>query len=221
MSDHNIYVCSDWHIGHETVVALGHRPVNFEDLLFDGLRAANMRPGDVLLNLGDVYLYEGEERVKEMLAWAKFNGISTVLTPGNHDSNRFGRLMRMGWSWVCDKISLTYHGKKFLFTHEPVETPFEENFNVHGHLHQVDGHRGGLIRDGKHILISMEMLRYRPIPLEVVARLKETPMYVLGKFVGEGAQVGQGNIDGIGDVEEPEKARRNQSAGDDGGNMRP
>jgi calcineurin-like phosphoesterase family protein len=206
-------------MGHKAVVELGHRPTNYEDLIFDNIRAAGLEEGDVLLNLGDVYLYEGEPLVKEILTWVKSRGASSVLVPGNHDSSKFGKLMRMGWSWVCDRMSLKYHGKNFLFTHVPVETPFEEDLNVHGHLHQVDGHRGGLIRDGKHVLISMELLKYRPIPLEVVAQLSETPLYVLGRFVGEGAQVGQRNSDGIGNVEESEKTCRDESSIDDGGNL--
>lgn len=206
MSDeHNIFVCSDWHLGHQKMVDLGHRPPGFEGMISEHLRGAGMRRGDVLLNLGDVYLYHaGEEMLGGILAWTREQGISTVLVRGNHDSSRLGRALRSGWSWVCDSTSLECYGKKFLFTHVPVETDFQEDFNVHGHLHQVDGHRGGLIRDGKHILISMELMRYRPIPLTRLAEIRETPVYVLGKFAKESDV---GNSDGPRNSEAPEETR--------------
>lgn len=219
MRSPEIFVCSDWHLGHEKIATLTYRPPNFAELIFDHLKAAGFQEGDVLLNLGDVSLYdEGEAWLKRIMAWLGSRGVHRVLCKGNHDPKRLTRLLRMGWSWVCDSTSLAAYGKRFLFTHVPVETPFEEDYNVHGHLHELEGHRGGLIRDGKHILISSEMMRYRPIPLSTLAALGETPAYVLGKFV-RGSN-GQGNTDGSGDVEEPQEARGAASARDDGGDMR-
>lgn len=203
-----IFVCSDWHLGHETLVTLGHRPKDFERLIIENLDLTEMEPGDILLNLGDVYLHPaGEAMTEAALKRLKERGVQRILVAGNHDSTRFWRLMRMGWSWVCDSTTIHLHGKRFLFTHAPVEVPFDEDLNVHGHLHQVAGHRGGLIRDRKHVLISMELLRYRPVPLETVARLGQTPVYAVGKFVGEGDDSGQRAALGAGNVEESQDPR--------------
>lgn len=80
---------------------------------------------DTLVNLGDVYLGRvGEEMAISLLRNLKTNGINTVLLRGNHDSKRMGKLGGMGWSWVCESTTLTYHGKRLLLTHEAA-TSFE------------------------------------------------------------------------------------------------
>ena len=210
MNDINLLVTSDWHLGHDYLVDAGHRPKNFGQRIISNHVSVAKRD-DVMLHLGDAYHGpEGEFGLRNLLRELKARGVKTIGLRGNHDPVRFERFLRMGWDWVCDSLTLTYHHRKFLFTHLPVETNFSEDYNVHGHLHSVDGHRGGLIRDGQHILISMELLDYRPIPLERIIQIGQTPVRRLaGKFVGEGDPLvdDERNIDGVGNPEESEKAR--------------
>ncbi len=207
MNAHNIFVTSDWHLGHDALAARNHRPENFSQMIMDNHVNSGITRDDVLLHLGDAYQGPvGEFALNNLLAIMRSKGVRTIGLRGNHDPIRFERSMRMGWGWVCDSISLSYHSKRFLFTHVPVETPFEEDYNVHGHLHAIEGHRGGLIRDGKHILISMELMNYHPILLDRLIHLGETPVRSLGKFVGEGAQLVE-YPDGPRNVEDPEKTR--------------
>lgn len=178
-----IYLCSDWHLGHDKLVELAHRPHHFNDLIDKGLREQPWERGDTLLNLGDVYLgREGDGLARIITMWLYDIGVNTVLVQGNHDSKRLNRLLGMGWSWVCESTTLTYHGKRLLLTHEAVET-FDGDLNIHGHLHQIDGHRGGLIRDGRHILLSCELMDYRPITLDRLLDIGATPKWENGKFV--------------------------------------
>lgn len=199
----NVYVCSDWHLGHRKLAELGYRPGNFEDLILERHRDPSMASGDVLLNLGDVYLYPaGEQKARSLLEWYRQRGISTILVEGNHDSSRFSRAMKLGWSWACQRTTIEYGGRRILFTHAP-ETEFDEDLNVHGHLHTADGHRGGLMRDGRHALISMELLDYRPVKLEELVRLAETPVWSGGRFIKESAH-GSRAVDSVGDAEKAE-----------------
>jgi calcineurin-like phosphoesterase family protein len=72
-------------------------------------------------------------------------------------------------------------GKRVVFTHEPLDRVDPWDVNIHGHLHR-GVHRGDVISDGRHILISVEHLQYQPIPLHTVIELGATPVYMDGRF---------------------------------------
>jgi calcineurin-like phosphoesterase family protein len=75
---------------------------------------------------------------------------------------------------------MTYDKSTILFTHEPViglHLPDGIDYNIHGHLHDLDGHRGPIERDGHHILISIELMQYKPISLERLLEIGSTPKW--------------------------------------------
>lgn len=179
-----LFVTSDWHFGHEKMVELTHRPADFEDRIL-GHHLDMLRYGDTLINCGDVALGgPGTEAATRLLAGLKSVGVSLVCVRGNHDpSGGFCKLQSMGFDFVCDSIGMRYMGRQLLFTHVPATDMAGVDINVHGHLHHLDGHRGSLIQDGKHILISSELCDYRPVPMDLVLKLGGSPQWVGGRFV--------------------------------------
>jgi len=67
------------------------------------------------------------------------------------------------WNFVCDDFSITYRGKKILFTHKP---NYSENydFNVHGHCHLKIPTKKEGYNQKKQKLVSLEK-NYKPICL--------------------------------------------------------
>lgn len=176
-----IWITADTHFCHEKLWKEGYRPEGFEKLILDRLNNT-LRPGDVLLHLGDVSLYPaGTEMTKAFLAG--LNDVKTWLVRGNHDGKSAGKYLEEGWDWCADSMELDYKGKDLVFTHRPL--PSDEfadgGLNIHGHLHSGE-HRGAVEEDGRHILISQELLDYRPIGLDTVLQLATTPRYIDGHF---------------------------------------
>jgi calcineurin-like phosphoesterase family protein len=177
-----LYLSGDWHYGHDKMVqGMANRPPDYEERLDASHRA--LVKDDTLICLGDVALYKrGHQRAEALLAELKAKGVGLICTLGNHDPATVTRMIQMGWHMAMDRMSLTFHGKHLVLSHEPIPMLGNQT-NIHGHLHSLDGHRGGLIRDGKHILISMELLDYRPVPLSTVVSLNASPKYEDGRFV--------------------------------------
>jgi calcineurin-like phosphoesterase family protein len=182
----DIYVSSDWHLGHDKLVELEHRPANFAESIRTGLQI--LRSGDQLINLGDVCLYRsGEDLARQFLSDLRSRFVSTLLVLGNHDNPSIAWSLKLGWDAVVKLAVLDYRGRTLTFSHEPLPSGVLDalgaHFNVHGHLHTPYGHRGNLIEDGRHILISAELMQYRPLTLDRLLRLGRTPVWETGKFV--------------------------------------
>lgn len=176
-----VYCGSDLHFGHDKLIELAPRPVDFEQRIFRNYMQVPWKPGDTLINCGDMALYpRGHKLAEEFNQSLKTLGVHLVLVKGNHDPKSIFRCQRLGFDVALDAMRLVFHGKDLYFTHEPAGV-LGNTINIHGHLHDLDGHRGSLARDGKHILLSSELMDYRPISLTRLLQIG-TPRWVNGKF---------------------------------------
>src|SRR6185369_2323132 len=171
-----IYVTGDWHLGHDKIVELAHRPTDHETQI--AKNHVLLPTGSTLIHLGDVALGKnGFQMAEDVLLGLRKAGINLVACRGNHDDS-YAKLLRMGFHFAALHYVLPYQNRELLFSHEPVSTIRSASvLNVHGHLHSIDGHRGSLLEDGCHSLISMELLEYRPIRLDTLLKIGATPKY--------------------------------------------
>jgi calcineurin-like phosphoesterase family protein len=182
----DIWIISDKHLGHQMLSDEGYRPLGFSDAILENL---GLKPGDTLIDLGDLHFGRiGHEMHQHFMRVARDKvgrEGRLILVRGNHDSRSLPAYCRDGWDWACDGLALDYDGKRLWFSHAPVqEGTFD--FNIHGHCH-ANNHRPEL-QDGRHILISMEKLHYRPIQLRTILSLKgATPAWIRGKFLKDRA----------------------------------
>jgi len=176
------WLISDTHFGHTTLVERGWRPADFERKLEANLVRSVTAP-DTLIHLGDVAITAaGIDRWREITRRLECR---KLLIRGNHDKKSLTYYAEAGWDCVSDGVILDIFGKRAVLTHEPLDRVDPWDINIHGHLH-LGVHRGDVMADGKHILISMEHLQYRPIPLRTVIELAATPEFVGGRFRGLG-----------------------------------
>jgi calcineurin-like phosphoesterase family protein len=172
----NIWLTSDWHFGHQRLVERGYRPDGFENRIEKRLLAI-IRPGDLLVHLGDVALHPGgEDRARDLLA-RLHPDVVCCLIRGNHDSGSLSKYRRMGFDWTCDSMSLDWGGLRFTFSHEPRA---EGDINLHGHLHGGTHHPTA--PDQRCLLISMELTDYRPVSIRTVHALRCTPEWRGDRF---------------------------------------
>lgn len=199
-TQNEIYICSDLHFGHEKLYSkLYVRPEDFQVQILRNFMAIPWQPGDVLINCGDLALYKtGEAHSHTLHDALAILGVNQLLTLGNHDPASIFRAVRMGTDVAVEQFVIKYGGIRWVFSHEPVDVP-EGSINVHGHFHEYNGHRGKINPDGSatsivdkegttqhfrglHILISSELMDYRPIPLNRLMSLKWTPAWKEGRF---------------------------------------
>jgi len=177
----NIWHTTDWHFDHKVMIEKNYRPIDYEAQILEVIE-----PGDILVNHGDVTAGKDSDTKQELelVSWLKSRHIHTVLIRGNHDG-RTNSHYKLGWDLVCESLVIKQYRKTWLLTHEPAEPELMKiitaelsdrvqwlyDVNVHGHLHD-DGHRGTVIEDGRHILLSLEKMRYHPITLERLSQIK-------------------------------------------------
>lgn len=113
---------------------------------------------DIVYHLGDVYFGKGHGILNAL------KGKKRLLL-GNHDDGKDEHLHK-----VFQKIELWRLFKEWncLLTHVPIhESGIRKvEYNVHGHIHQQKS------PTGKHINVSVEVMNYTPIPLEVLMKGK-------------------------------------------------
>ena len=176
-----IWFISDTHFGHSNLQwdSHGGRPPKFEELIYRNTTGV-FAPDDTLVHCGDVYLgNHGKEMTRQ---WLSTLPCTKILIRGNHDKESYSAYLRQGWNAVVDGAVFTAYGKSFFVTHKPMEYVSSSiDFNVHGHLHN-SGHRGELVNDGRHILLSCEYCDYRPISMKKLAYLASTPAWRQGRW---------------------------------------
>jgi calcineurin-like phosphoesterase family protein len=171
---------SDFHFGHANMETLCHRPKFFESLIAKNLinKAFSLKEEGhdiILVNLGDtVWKKSDGQAVKEL-----HNRLSMWITEfwlirGNHDRLTNNQYLEMGFTTIYNHgVKINADANKYVpinFTHAPI---YESHYrNIHGHLHQnlPETKEGG-------ILISQELMDYRPITLEEVLLLGATPCW--------------------------------------------
>lgn len=161
-----IYATSDTHFGHEKLVTISNRPIDFSERILEGLKTTG---GDILIHCGDFCIGKDEFWHGEFVrATDKFK--KKILVRGNHDGKSDSWYYDHGWDFVCTSFVHTLFGKTALFTHIPVLKTDKFNFNVHGHLHgnnhRHDAQQASLYDRNWHKDLAPEVHNYKPVSLD-------------------------------------------------------
>lgn len=171
-----IYAISDTHFGHDRLVQLSGRPIDFTQQILVNLSKVG---GDLLIHCGDFCIGRDEHWIGEFMK-ATLGFKQTVLVRGNHDKKSDFWYLERGFNHVCEAMLCKYFGKQILFTHMPVKRDdkywsphFPPDFNVHGHLHGSGNHRvkernASLYDPAWHKDLAPEIHALKPVNLEVL-----------------------------------------------------
>lgn len=170
----NYWVTTDTHLGHKSIIDFCDRPLNYSDLIMDGLSV--LQKDDVLIHLGDVSFRDGKEWNREYLS--RIPG-KAWLVKGNHDTYSYSWYLDVGWDWVGESMIMERFGKRIEFSHTPI-VPHNSELQIHGHFHNCPKEywEGWLkvILSSKHKLLALEFDGYKPVPLLKLVREREKSM---------------------------------------------
>lgn len=163
----NYWLVSDTHFNHIKLEEWGCRSGNWQDKIWDGLKA--IPEGDVLIHLGDICIGNDEE-----IHWGiKDLKCKKVLVRGNHDNKSLNWYQEHGWDFVCDGFELLYRGHYLHLTHRPARPQGNTTWNIHGHTHG-NMHRSEEYIDfyskEYHIDISPELVGFSPLRLDTLLK---------------------------------------------------
>lgn len=158
MSNIRIFVISDNHFGHENIITYCGRPFKsvkeMDEVMFKKWNAV-VRPGDLVLYLGDMGLYNRN------LDWNLIRALNgnKLLVKGNHDRKTNAWYLANGFIFVCDMFTWG----QYIFTHRPLVSTNHEllhkyRYNFHGHIHEK------VLNDPQSINVCVEQkhIRYTP-----------------------------------------------------------
>ncbi len=120
---------------------------------------------DTVIHVGDFAFYD-VNKCKGILS--SLNG-TKILVRGNHDAVA-EKMLSAGFALVVDSLTLTCNGKKFYFTHYPMDPDTARleilkdigvDYHVHGHVHN----KTNMYYGPSSINVSCEGLNYTPLPL--------------------------------------------------------
>ena len=164
-------ILTDTHFGHRKMEKLCGRPSDFERRIIENARRI-IRPEDILIHLGDLYLYDSLPWVKLLMAIPMR---AAWLIRGNHDTRSISAYMRMGFSCVCDRMDLHVYGNLVSLSHTPLcENRGDGWVNVHGHLHGTRHHPDMSEFPGRRICVAIEETDYEPVTLSKLLSEKGT-----------------------------------------------
>jgi len=155
----NFWCISDTHFGHDMLVKEGLRKEGFEQGIFEDIENS-VRPGDVLIHLGDVSFYDHPRWHKLFTGLCRLIGCKCWLILGNHDKKTNSWYMNQGWDAIAEDMGIKLYGFHLLLSHEPtllITDMFD--YNIHGHLH--DG-RSACV-DPQRILVTHKVVNIRKL----------------------------------------------------------
>jgi len=161
----NVWVTSDTHFNHKSIVDYCHRPEDHEVLQAIDIERLNV--DDILLHLGDFCLGNDIHYHK----WLHSLQCKKWLVLGNHDKKSVHWYLSHGWDWVGRWFETEYMGKMIIFSHRPMKVSGEDIINIHGHLHNLerkilDSYPNEFLgQKEKHILVSPEINDYKLVKL--------------------------------------------------------
>lgn len=172
----NIWLISDTHFHHEKILSFidsrtglkvrpGFNTVDeMDDHIVDCWNSV-VKQGDKVYHLGDVFMGDREKFKK---FWPRLNGSKNLIV-GNHDDIKF---LSSGGFFKEVYLERKFKDLKLHLSHIPLHpsqhetgAPGSGNFlvNVHGHIH------GNPTPDGRYINMSVEVINYTPVHIDVVA----------------------------------------------------
>ena len=162
----NVFVISDWHFGHKSVIEFANRPGNHEEIIIERCNEV-VKKHDTLLFLGDL-TFVNKEKTRFFTDRIKCKNKYMIF--GNHD-NRTDKFYRDCGFKPLPQIYTELRNKyghifKTLITHKPVvDLPFGY-LNVHGHIHRGTHREYSLSQ--AHINVSCEPLEFYPVQLGTI-----------------------------------------------------
>lgn len=164
-----IYIISDTHFNHKNIIDYCNRP--FKDInemnntIIDNWNNT-VKEDDIVYHLGDLFLGSKFD-LKDIVD--KLNG-AIYLIRGNHDRLTVKSYEDCGII-VLKNAPIIMDDYKIMLSHRPLpDTMIKEGYiNIHGHLHQnklEDTYDNTLFDKKKHINVSCDMLKFKPVLLE-------------------------------------------------------
>jgi calcineurin-like phosphoesterase family protein len=129
---------SDWHYGHENILAFDNRPFSSVQEMNDVLVTLwneTVTPQDDVYVLGDMFWCKSSEAVPVL---EKLNG-RKFLVKGNHDRSNDGKFIRQ-FAKVSEYMEIEDEGRHVVLCHYPI--PCFKNhlhgwFHLYGHVHDT------------------------------------------------------------------------------------
>lgn len=161
----NIWLISDTHFNHKTMVEEGWR--NFksieemnEKIIYEWNK--KVKKEDTIYHLGDVCIGKYKE-YKELIE-PKLNG-NIIYIRGNHDTKALTNIKN---------LIIDYKGKTIELVHNPAEATNTTKYIIHGHQHKK-GNRHFCTKDIniKYLNVNLEFNKMKPILInEVMGKIK-------------------------------------------------
>lgn len=172
------WIIADSHFGHDNIMRFCHRPEDHTRVMVDAWREAVPTINSTLLHLGDL-TYRGKQKFIDHIA-PRLTGERKLLMLGNHDKADREYYDEAGFE-IIKPFEMNFEGRMVEFDHYPHDSrqdgwdhPPENTWRVHGHIHNngygpppVWPHVPYMLRQ---INVSAEMLKYRPVNLDVLLR---------------------------------------------------
>jgi calcineurin-like phosphoesterase family protein len=159
-----VYVCSDFHFGHENIREYCNRPfANVEEMDNYMIKTYNttVQNDSKVYFLGDVG-FGSKDRLIEIVSQLKGK---KVLIMGNHDRRKTTTWWQdVGFDEVIKTPICVY--ENIWLSHEPMKMDLNSSYiNVHGHVHNNS-------LDSKlHFNVSVEAINYQPIEIITIKKL--------------------------------------------------
>ena len=165
-----IWVWSDLHLGHESIIRFCSRPFRDAGHMDNALLDSWAQTVDWAAE-NEAIVVCGDVAMKRGMTEANFDRIRAMpgrkyLVPGNHDIGGAGQLRAEGFDEVC-ALLYAEGDPKLIFTHVPIQPDDLPAgwVNVHGHMHNDPP------TDTPHINVSVEQLDYAPVLLSRIRLL--------------------------------------------------
>ena len=164
-----IYIISDTHFNHKNIIDYCNRP--FKDInemnnsIIDYWNKT-VKEDDIVYHLGDFFLGSKFD-LKDIVD--RLNG-TIYLIRDNHDRLTVKSYEDYGII-VLKNAPIIMDDYKIMLSHRPLpDTMIKDGYiNIHGHIHQnklEDTYDNNLFDKNKHINVSCDTLRFKPILLE-------------------------------------------------------
>ena len=174
LNPERVYLVSDMHIGHESIIKYCSRPFNNVHSMNDNLLSSFLsvlKKGDVLIIVGDIsmdYNRYGNYFLRQLPC-------DVVLVAVNHDMDlKTKSIEGHKVDFMCSTLNVKVGEMNLFLSHYPVNELLlaKNEINVHGHIHNrvLDKSLG---TGGRHFNVSVEVIEYKPIKL----------LDLIGKFV--------------------------------------
>ena len=179
-----IYIISDTHFNHKNIIDYCNRPFNdieMNNTIIDNWNKT-VKKDDVVYHLGDFFLGSKFD-LKDIVD--KLNG-TIYLIRGNHDRLTVKSYEDCGIK-VLKNAPIIIDQYKIMLSHRPLPDNMIKNgyINIHGHIHDKkieDIYDTNLYDKNKHINVSCDVLKFKPVLLEKLIKEREKNDLYNGRY---------------------------------------